>query len=68
MPARQDQPTQAELRALRAYLEAGSARAAALEIGCSEQTVKNHLHTLRQKYGVKRTFQVVYLLRDKLAA
>ncbi|MDP2622283.1 MAG: hypothetical protein Q8Q29_00595 [Actinomycetota bacterium] len=63
-----DQPTQAELRALRAYLERGSARLAAAEIGCREQTVKNHLHALRQKYGVKRTFQVAHLLRDKLVA
>jgi DNA-binding NarL/FixJ family response regulator len=63
-----DQPTPAELRALRAYVDAGSARGAARELQCSEQTVKNHLFALRQKLGVKRTFQAVLILHDQLAA
>jgi DNA-binding CsgD family transcriptional regulator len=63
-----DQPTQAELRALRAYLRAGSTKEAATLIGCADSTVKNHLKTLRRKLGVKNTSQAVYMLRDTLAA
>lgn len=63
-----DQPTPAELRALRAFVKAGSAKDAALELHCAPQTVKNHLFTLRQKLGVHSTLQAALLLRDELAA
>lgn len=63
-----DQPTGAELRALRAYVRAGSAKEAACELHCAPQTVKNHLFTLRQKLGVHSTLQAALILHDKLAA
>ena len=63
-----DSPTPAELRALRAYIEAGSARGAAVELRCSEQTVKNHLGSIRVKLGVHRIAQAVFLLKETLAA
>lgn len=63
-----DTPTTAELRALRAYIEAGSARDAAARLGTSESTVKGHLANIRSKLGVKTTAQAVFLLHDRLAA
>jgi DNA-binding CsgD family transcriptional regulator len=63
-----DQPTPAEIRALRAYLEEGSTRCAAHAIGCAESTVKNHLKHVRSKLGAKTTAQVVFMLHDQLAA
>lgn len=63
-----DQPTPAELRALRAYLKGGTAHDAAILLECSDQTVKNHLSSLRSKLGVRNTAQLAFLLHDKLAA
>jgi DNA-binding CsgD family transcriptional regulator len=66
--SRNERPTPAELRALRAYLDAGTARDAARRLGCSEQNVKNHLWSIRSKLGVQNTAQAVLILHDKLAA
>ncbi len=63
-----DQPTPAELRALRAYIAEGSAKAAAASIGLAESTVKGELATLRSKCGVRRTAQLVLILHDRIAA
>jgi DNA-binding CsgD family transcriptional regulator len=63
-----DQPTPAELRALRAYVKAGSAKAAGESLGLAESTIKGELQTLRSKLGVKTTAQAVFLLHDRLAA
>lgn len=63
-----DVPTPAELRALRAYIEAGSTRDAARSLGLAESTVKGELANIRSKLGVKTTAQAAFLLHDKLAA
>lgn len=63
-----DPVTPGELRALRAYLEAGSCKAAAHQLGLHEQTVKNELANIRAKLGVPTTVQAVFILHDKLAA
>lgn len=60
--------TAAELRAVRAYLQAGSAKDAAHKLGCAESTVKNHLAHARSKLGARTTAEVVFLLHDRLAA
>lgn len=62
------EPTPGELRALRAYLKAGSAKDAAHQLGCAESTVKNHLAHVRSKLGAKTTAEVVFRLHDQLAA
>ena len=61
-------PTDVELYALRMYLKHGSTRAAAVALGLSEQTVKNHLASIRSKLGVRKTIQAAYLLHERLAA
>jgi DNA-binding CsgD family transcriptional regulator len=63
-----DQPTPREIRAIRAYLRAGSAREAAHELGCAESTVKNHLANARAKVGAKTTAELVFKLYRELAA
>lgn len=63
-----DMPTDTEIRALRAYLEAGSAKGAAAKLGLSESTIKGSLASIRSKLGVTRTAQAVVILHDKLAA
>lgn len=63
-----DQPTPAELRALRAYLACGSVRDAARSIGLAESTIKGELRSIRSKVGARTTAQAVFLLHDKLAA
>lgn len=62
------EPTDVELYALRVYAKTGSARAAAAVLGLSEQTVKNHLASVRSKLGVHKTIQAAFLLHDKLVA
>jgi DNA-binding NarL/FixJ family response regulator len=62
------EPTDVELYALRAYLKTGSARAAAAALGLAEQTVKNHLASIRSKLGVRKTIQAAYILHDRLVA
>jgi DNA-binding NarL/FixJ family response regulator len=63
-----DKPTPAELRAFRAYLKMGSAKAAAASLGLAESTIKGELATLRSKCGVHRTAQLVLILHDRIAA
>lgn len=63
-----DTPTPAELRALRAYRETGKVRDAADRLGLAESTVKGELGSLRAKFGVHKTWQLFYILHDKLAA
>ena len=63
-----DQPTPAELRALRAYLATGTVKAAAASLGLAESTIKGELRSIRSKVGARNTAQAVYLLRDRLAA
>lgn len=62
------EPTPGELRALRAYLSEGSTRCAAVQLGCAESTVKNHLRNVRTKLGAKTTAQAVFALHDRLVA
>jgi DNA-binding NarL/FixJ family response regulator len=63
-----DPVTPGELRALRAYLEAGSVKAAAHQLGIAESTLKNHMQTIRSKLGVKTTAEAVFVLYAQLAA
>jgi DNA-binding CsgD family transcriptional regulator len=63
-----DDCTDVELYALRAYVRAGSTKAAAVALGLHPQTVKNHLASIRSKLGVKSTVQAAFLLHDKIAA
>ena len=63
-----DQPTPAEIRALRAYIAEGSARGAGRSLGLSESTIKGELASIRSKLGVHRTAQAALILREKLAA
>lgn len=45
-----------------ACIEAGSAKAAAHELGLAEQTVKNHLANVRSKLGATNMAQVAWIL------
>lgn len=63
-----DPLTAGELRALRAYVHAGSAKAAAHELGVHESTIKNHLANIRTKIGVSSTVAAVFKLHDQIAA
>lgn len=63
-----DQPTPAELRALRAYLAGGSMKAAGHRLGCSPRTVAVHIANVRSKVGAKTTAEAVLKLHDRLAA
>lgn len=56
-------PTRSETDALRAYLDAGSVKAAAHRLGLNEQTVKNQLASLRRRLGVETNAQAVAALR-----
>lgn len=62
------EPSDVELYALRAYLRTGSVKAAASSLGIAEQTVKNHLASVRSKLGVQKTAQAAFLLHDRLVA
>lgn len=57
-------PTPGEMRTLRAYVEYGDQASAAAALGLSTRTITMHLANLRDKLGVKRTVQAVYLLAD----
>jgi DNA-binding NarL/FixJ family response regulator len=61
-----DPVTPGELRALRAYLDAGSSKAAAYLLGVHNSTIKNHLQNIRTKLGVSTTAQCAFLLHDQL--
>jgi DNA-binding CsgD family transcriptional regulator len=50
--------TARQLEVLRAVLLVGSIRAAAADLGLSEQTVKNHLRELHTRYGATSTLDV----------
>lgn len=63
-----DEPTPAELRAVRAYLATGSVDDAAQLIGCSRATVLIHLAKLRRRAGVHTTAQAVFVFHDRIAA
>jgi len=63
-----DQPTPAELRALRAYWEAGSVNAAAKSLRLAPDTIRHQLRSIRSKVGAHSTARAIWLLRDKLAA
>jgi len=52
-------PTEHEIEALKAWIDFGSAKAAARELFISTRTVENHLQHLREKCGCHRTGQVV---------
>ena len=67
-PPLRPEPRPSELRALRAYLEAGSTRLAAERLGIAESTLKNELSTMRSRIGVHNTAQAVLVLYDKLVA
>jgi DNA-binding NarL/FixJ family response regulator len=50
-------PTQRELEVLDAYIRAGSVKAAAQDMGITEQSAKNHLASLRRRLGATNTAQ-----------
>lgn len=55
-------PTPRQWEVLRAYLRHGSVREAARELGVTPQTIKNRLHELNARLGVKKTAQAVQRL------
>jgi DNA-binding CsgD family transcriptional regulator len=59
--------TPAELRTIRAYLDGGSVKAAALLLGRHEQTVKNTLANARLRMGVDTNAQLVAKLGLRIA-
>lgn len=60
-----DHPTPAELRALVLFVVLGGERYAAKAVGCSENTIRNHLVHVRSKLGARTSAQAFYLaLRD----
>jgi DNA-binding CsgD family transcriptional regulator len=65
---RNDHPTEAEIRALRAYAQTGSIAKAARQTGLAPDTIRHQLRSIRAKCGVHSTAQAIFLLRDKLAA
>jgi DNA-binding CsgD family transcriptional regulator len=54
--------TPAELRAMRIYARTGSTRKAAEELEIAEQTVKNHLASVRRRLGATNTAQALVML------
>lgn len=62
------EPTRAEIRTLRAYLQYGGVRPAAMALGLAESTVKNTLANVRSRIGARTTAEAVYLLHDRIAA
>ncbi|MFZ0089446.1 MAG: response regulator transcription factor [Solirubrobacteraceae bacterium] len=69
-PAGVTQPplTPREYEILR-LIEAGyTNKAIALELGCSQSTVKNHVHSVLSKLGVSRRTEAARLARDLIAA
>ncbi len=56
-------PTEREIEVLRAYVMHGSTRAAGAALGISEQTVKNHLATIRHRLEVTTTLDALLVLR-----
>jgi DNA-binding CsgD family transcriptional regulator len=54
--------TPAELRAMRIYAKTGSTRKTAEELEVAEQTVKNHLASVRRRLGATNTAQALVML------
>jgi DNA-binding NarL/FixJ family response regulator len=54
--------TPSELRAMRIYAKTGSMRKAAEELQIAEQTVKNHLASVRRRLGATNTAQALVML------
>ena len=54
--------TEAEMRALRAYVAEETIERAALALGLSRQTLKNHLGTVYKKLGVRKAHSAIYRL------
>ena len=63
-----DQPTPAELRALRAYVATGRVKLAARSLNLSEHTVSGQIKAACSKVGAKSIAQAVFILHDQLAA
>ena len=61
-------PTPAEIRALRAYIDAGSVNEAARSLGVRPSTVKNHMANIRTRLHARTTAEVVLKLYHELAA
>jgi DNA-binding NarL/FixJ family response regulator len=55
-------PTARQVEILRVYVEAGSQRAAATQLGISAQTVKTTLASLRLRLDVDTTIQAAMIL------
>ncbi len=55
-------PTRRQVEVLRAYIQAGSAAAAAHALGISETTVRQHLSGLYRRIGCVNAAQAAYLL------
>lgn len=55
------QPTKAELRVLRAWRDARSARLAARRLGMTQAGVEAMLANIRARAGVKRTWEAVHI-------
>lgn len=54
------------MEVLRAYLRYGSTSGAASALGVTAQTVKNRLHELNARLGVKKTAQAVWRLTHQV--
>jgi DNA-binding CsgD family transcriptional regulator len=65
MPRPQAIPRPAELTALEAYIAAGSVKAAAHQLGLSDETVRNQLASLRKRLQVGTTAQAIARLYQK---
>lgn len=61
-----DRLTKRESEVLLAYVREGTAREAAVELGISEQTVKNYLYTMRRLYGFRSTTLMILAMADDL--
>lgn len=60
--------TRGELAALQAYIDTGSVKEAAHQLGIRDSTVKNHLANIRTRLGARTTAEAVLRLYDRLAA
>jgi DNA-binding NarL/FixJ family response regulator len=54
--------TPAELRAMRVYARTGTVKKTAQELNVAEQTVKNHLASVRRRLGAANTAQALVML------
>jgi DNA-binding transcriptional LysR family regulator len=56
------------LKSWRAYLETGSMKKAAAQLGLHDITVRRHIAVLRETYGVKTNVQLAVVLERRRVA